>query len=91
VGGAHSSQSSRHEVSAVGLNVSVAPKRPAHKQQHLCADKAYDSEDLREFAASASYIAHIKVNTRKKGGENPTEDDSPSKRRSSARAHRAGA
>jgi len=43
----------RHDkVSAVGLIVSVAPKRPAHKEQHLCADKAYDSEDLREFAAS---------------------------------------
>jgi putative transposase len=70
----------RHDkVSAVGLIVSVAPKRPAHKQQHLCADKAYDSEDLREFAASAGYIAHIKVNTRTKGGQNPTEDDSPSK------------
>jgi hypothetical protein len=57
----------------------VAPKRPAHKKQHLCADKAYDSEDLREFAASAGYIAHVKVNTRRKGGQNPTEDDSPSK------------
>ncbi len=70
----------RHDkVSAVGLIVSVAPKRPTHKEQHLCADKAYDSEDLREFAASAGYIAHIKVNTRTKGGENPTEDDWPSK------------
>ena len=70
----------RHDkVSAVGLIVSVAPKRPAHKEQHLCADKAYDSEDLREFAASAGYIAHIKVNTRTKGGEIPKEDDSPSK------------
>src|SRR5215207_11774819 len=43
----------RHDkVSAVGLFVSVAPKRPAHIEQHLCADKAYDSEELREFAAS---------------------------------------
>ena len=70
----------RHDkVSAVDLIVSMIPKRQAHKEQHLCADKAYDSEDLREFAASAGYIAHIKVNTRTKGGENPTEDDSPSK------------
>jgi transposase len=61
------------------LIVSVAPKRPAHKEQRLCADKAYDSEDLREFAASAGYIAHIKVNTRRQGGENPTEEDSTSK------------
>jgi hypothetical protein len=33
-----------------------------------CAEKAYDSDDLREFAASAGYIAHIKVNPRRKGG-----------------------
>jgi putative transposase len=70
----------RHDkVSAADLIVSVAPKRPAHKEQHLCADKAYDSEDLREFAASEGYIAHIKVNSRSKGGKNPTEDDLPSK------------
>ena len=70
----------RHDkVSAVDLIVSMIPKRQAHKEQHLCADKAYDSEDLREFAASAGYIAHIKVNIRTKGGEIPKEDDSPSK------------
>jgi putative transposase len=68
-----------HKVSAVDLIVSMIPKRQAHKEQHLCADKAYDSEDVREFAASAGYIAHIKVNTRTNGEENPTEDDSPSK------------
>ena len=57
----------RHDkVSAVDLIVSMVPKRPAHKEQHLCADKAYDSEDLREFAASAGYIAHIKINPRRK-------------------------
>lgn len=51
----------RHDkVSAVELIISAAPKRPAHKEQHLCADKAYDAEDLREFAASAGYITHIK-------------------------------
>lgn len=70
----------RHDkVSAADLIVSVAPKRPAHNEQHLCADKAYDSEDLREFAASEGYIAHIKVNSRSKGGKNPTEDELPSK------------
>jgi putative transposase len=32
----------RHaKVSAVDLIVSMIPKRPAHKEQHLCADKAY--------------------------------------------------
>jgi putative transposase len=59
----------RHDkVSAVELIVSVTPKRPAHKEQHLCADKAYDSDDLRGFAASAGYVAHIKVNPRRKKG-----------------------
>ena len=48
----------RHDkISGVDLIVSMIPKRPAHKEQHLCADKAYDSEDLREFAASAGYTS----------------------------------
>ena len=56
----------RHDkVSAVDLIVSMIAKRPAHKEQHLCADKAYDSDDLREFATSAGYIAHIKINPRR--------------------------
>jgi putative transposase len=72
----------RHDkVAAIDLIVSVALKRPAHKEQHLCADKAYDSEDLREFTASAGYIAHIKVNPRRKGPaqgeEHPPEDEFP--------------
>jgi len=58
----------RHDkVSAIDLIVSVRPKRPRHKEQHLLADKAYDATDLREFAASAGYIAHIKVNRGRKG------------------------
>src|SRR5687768_7264478 len=40
----------RHEkVSAMGLMCSVTLKRPAHKEQHLCADKAYEADDLSEF------------------------------------------
>jgi len=67
----------RHDkVSAIELIVSVALKRPSHKEQHLCADKAYDAEDLREFVASAGYIAHIKVNPRTKGVKHPPDDDS---------------
>ena len=43
----------RHDkVSAIDLIVSIALKRPAQKEQHLCADKAYDASDVREFAAS---------------------------------------
>jgi putative transposase len=57
----------RHDkVSAIELIVSMAPKRPAHKEQHLCADKAYDATDVREFASSEGYTTHIKVNPRKK-------------------------
>jgi transposase len=76
----------RHDkVSAVDLVVSMLTKRPAHKEQHLCADKAYDATDVREFLASEGYTAHIKVNPRRsKGvaepsGEPPQEDVSPEK------------
>jgi len=71
------SGANRHDkVSAIALIVSVVTKSPAHNEQHLCADKAYDSDDLREFLASAGYEAHIKVNPRRKGfaeggGEHP--------------------
>lgn len=72
----------RHDkISAIDLIVSVVPKRPAGRsqEQHLCADKAYDATDLREFLASAGYIAHIKVNPRRKGAvegdeHSPAED-----------------
>jgi len=68
----------RHDkVSAVELIVSFSVKRPAHKEQHLLADKAYDSEDVREFASAAGYETHIKANPRRKAGEPPPNDDSP--------------
>jgi hypothetical protein len=38
----------------------------------LCADKAYDATDVREFAASEGYTAHIKV-TPEQQTEAPTE------------------
>jgi putative transposase len=69
-------------------------KSPAHKEQHPCADKAYDSDDLREFLASAGYEAHIKVNPRSKGlaeggGEHPPNSSSSSSDESSKRIHPA--
>jgi putative transposase len=71
----------RHDkVSAMGLICSVTLKRPAQKEQHLCADKAYDSDDLREFSASAGYEAHIKVNPRRKGLAEGSSSDESSKR-----------
>lgn len=60
----------RHDkVSAIDLIVSVVLKRPARRsqEQHLCADKAYDAEDVRKFVAQEGYEAHIKVNPRRKG------------------------
>ena len=75
----------RHDkVSAIEVIVSVVTKSPAHKEQHLCADKAYDAQHLREFLASAGYEAHIKVNPRRKGltegGELLPNDDESSKK-----------
>lgn len=71
----------RHDkVSAIDLIVSMLLKRPAahNKEQHLCADKAYDATDVREFLASEGYTAHIKVNPRRSkdgggGGESSGE------------------
>ena len=59
----------RHDkISAIDLIVSMFIKRPAHKEQHLCADEAYDATDVREFVASEGYSAHIKVNPRRSKG-----------------------
>lgn len=56
----------RHDkISAIDLIVSVLVKRAANKEQHLCADKAYDAADVREFVASEGYTAHIKINPRR--------------------------
>jgi putative transposase len=72
----------RHDkISAVELIVSSSVKRPAGRsqEQHLCADKAYDSEDVREFASAAGYETHIKVNPRRsrKAAEPQSDEDSP--------------
>ena len=49
------------------LLISIATSRPDPRQveQHLCLDKAYDSEDVREFLQSETYIAHIKHRRRR--------------------------
>jgi putative transposase len=70
----------RHDkISAVDLIISMALKRPAHKEQHLCADKAYDATDVREFAVSGGYTTHINVNPRKQGAEPLPNHDSSRK------------
>lgn len=78
----------RHDkVSAMDLIVSVVLKRPAHKEQHLCADKAYDSADIREFVAQEGYEAHIKVNPRRKGAS--AEDQNTEQRDDFEKVHPA--
>jgi putative transposase len=86
----------RHDkISAIDLIVSVVLKRPAHKEQHLCADKAYDAADVKEFLASEGYTAHIKVNPRRSkgaqgsGDECPPNDSSSSSSSSSKKVHPA--
>jgi putative transposase len=65
----------RHDkISAIDLIECVLVKRPAHEEQHLCADKAYDAADVREFVASEGYTAHIKVNPRRGAGSSEEED-----------------
>jgi putative transposase len=46
------------------LVISVAVKRP-YSEQHLCADKAYDSADVHQFVWSENYISHIKHRRRR--------------------------
>jgi putative transposase len=67
------------KVAAIDLIVSMGVKRPTHKEQHLCADKAYDATDVRKFAASGGYTTHIKVNPRKKGATEPSGESSQEK------------
>jgi putative transposase len=65
----------RHDkIAAMDLIVSVMVKRPVHKEQHLCADKAYDAEEIREFARLEGYVSHIKVNPRRRAGRSDDEN-----------------
>jgi putative transposase len=78
----------RHDkISAVDPIVSMALKRPAHKEQHLCADKAYDATDVREFVASEGYTAHIKANLRRAG--RPNDEDVQENERAPEKTHPA--
>lgn len=54
----------RHDkTAAIDLIISIVVERP-EKHQHLCADKAYDSADIREFVILEGYTPHIKLNPR---------------------------
>lgn len=53
--------------SAAELLVSIVVDRPDPEQieQHLCADKGYDYEDVHQIIAQEHYIAHIKHRRRR--------------------------
>ena len=53
--------------SAAELLVSIVVDRPDPEQteQHLCADKGYDYEDVQQVIAQEHYIAHIKHRRRR--------------------------
>jgi transposase len=83
------SGANRHDkTAAMDLIVSVLVKRPLHKEQHLCADKAYDAEDVREFVALEGYEAHIKVDPRRRKGTR-SEDETPGQKESLEEVHPA--
>lgn len=72
----------RHDkVSAIELIVSILIKRPAHKEQHLCADKAYDAQDVREFVVGEGYETHIKVNPRRTKDDARPEEEGESEQK----------
>jgi putative transposase len=45
--------------SADDLIIHIVTKRP-HSEQHFCADKGYDYEDVHQFVGLYNYIEHIK-------------------------------
>src|SRR3989337_263923 len=38
---------------------------PEHVEQHLCADKGYDYEDVHQVVAQERYVCHIKHHRRR--------------------------
>lgn len=59
------SGANRHDKTvAVDVLVAVIVERP-NSPQHLCADAAYDSADIRDFAVLSGYTPHIKANRRR--------------------------
>ena len=58
--------------SADDLIVHIVAQRP-HSEQHFCADKGYDYEDVHVFVGLQNYIAHIKHRRRR----NEPKDECP--------------
>jgi transposase len=71
----HVSAANEHDKwSADDLIVSLLSERPDPEtvEQHLCADKGYDYDDVHALAAQASYTPHIKH--RRRRNEPPVEE-----------------
>jgi putative transposase len=61
----HISGANQHDKwSADDLVVSIVAKRP-YQEQHFCADKGYDYEDVHQIIHLAGYIDHIKHRRRR--------------------------
>lgn len=59
------SGANRHDkTTAIDVLVAITVERPS-KPQHLCADAAYDSADVRDFVVLEGYTPHIKPNKRR--------------------------
>jgi putative transposase len=69
--------------SADDLIVHIVAKRP-HSEQHFCADKGYDYEDVHQFVGLHNYIEHIKHRRRRNEPKDdcsiPGEKSFPAKR-----------
>jgi putative transposase len=76
-------EANRHDKTAVvDLVLAVVVTRP-DKAQHLCADAAYDSADVRDFVVLEGYTPHIKLNRRRSKEPEPQglgETTSPARR-----------
>lgn len=59
--GIHITAANLHDKCAFSeLMSSFLVKRPKQTRQHLCGDKGYDAQDLRQWLEQAGYKAHIK-------------------------------
>jgi len=58
-------KANRHDKwGAASLMISIMAKRPGG-EQHFCADKAYDADDVHRLVTEAGYIPHIKHRRRR--------------------------
>ena len=61
----HITGANRHDKCSLDdLVIHIAVKRP-HCEQHLCADKGYDSADIHAFVKEQRYVPHIKHRRRR--------------------------